>query len=340
MAHPTFEERQGRGFLLHIAIPGYLSEQFRSNLISAFEEHDYAPHPVADWSDQDALERFVDSAIEGGPYGRNVAALNSLCLISGVRGFMLDVLGFRRSELFTDDNEEETMGYIREVLETYPAEGQQESVINFVDYFLANTPAEFGNEICDAIERVFINNPTAYAVVRTQDTSGLPIREIHPALDDHSARLMGEEISRIAESSAVGARTYLSKAAKYLLDGDEIAGVRESWLAVEAAAQQLTGKPDQRLDRALHEIRREGLIPNSFISKLFCTTASQFDDYANKYPGLRHASSNAIPLDMDMWQARFFHGQSVNLVGYLIPYLDNPNKDNEETATDDNPELQ
>lgn len=186
-----------------------------------------------------------------------------------------------------------------------------------------------------------LNSKTAYVVVRKQGFNGLPVRQIYPAMDENSARLMGEEIGRIAESSAIGAHAHISKGAKYIIeDGDYVAGVREGWLALESATQQLTGKPDQALPSALSEIRKRKLIPQSFISELFCSNVSRFNDYANKYPGLRHASSNDLPPDMDMRQARFFFVHCVNLIGYLMPYwADNCNKDDEETSTNDNPEF-
>lgn len=323
MTYQTYEERQGRGPLPEIATIGHLSPRFRRKLILAFENHDY-------------VVRRVKTSGDRMPYrDRAVNWENKKFLIKKWRGFHIDVLDFLLSEI-GDIDVETALVDIANMLNEMPADGHPASVVNFCDYFLSD-PDPAGEEIRAAIAEVFDKHFTAYSVVPTQDVEGKPIRQIWPAIGGMSADVMGEAINRINESSAVGAQTYIRKGAECLNAGDYVGGVRQGWLAVESAAQQITGKPNQALDNALKEILRDGLIPNSAIREIFANAMFRFNKYANKFPGLRHASSTELPPDMSPADARFFYALCVNAVDYLAPYLpDNPNGEGEDTANNDN----
>ncbi len=316
MAYQSYEELQGRGLPLEIAIPGYLSVRFRSNLISAFEEHNYAPDSI-DWSDQDALERLVDFA-QSGPYGRSVDMLNSLELIGGVRDFKVDVLGYRRSQLPNVDSASAAIKYIIRVLEGYPAEGQPESVINIVDYFLAHAYT-LSEEICDAIERVFINNPTAYAVVRTRNKAGTTPRRIQRAMGDHSAIKLRDALERIEESNAERVLDILRDADELLINRTYPAAVSEGYLAVEYAAKKLakqrTGRSGNTLQSAINYLSK-GMDKNSFPASIL-----QMVEIVSKYGnnGKRHKLD--IPINTTREDAVMYLGVCAMAADWLISQM-------------------
>ena len=316
MTYQTFEERQGRVLLLQIVIPGYLSERFRNNLIRAFEEHDYAPDSI-DWSDAGALERYVDTA-QSGPYGRSVDILNSLELMGGVRGFKVNVLGYRPSQLPNVDNVSEAINYITKVLEGYPAEGQPESVINIADYFLANASTLSG-EICDEIERVFINNPTAYAVVRTRNEAGKTLRRIHRAMGNHSAIKLRDALERIEESNAERVLGILWDADERLNEGFYSAAVEEGYGAVEYAAKKLakqrTGNSGNELGKAIKNLHKV------FDKESFPASILQMVEIMGKYANNGKRHKLAIPSNTTREDAVMYLGVCAMAADWLISQM-------------------
>lgn len=316
MTYQTFEERQGRGLLLQIVIPGYLSERFRNNLIRAFEEHDYAPDSI-DWSDAVGLELLVDGSLSG-PYGRRVDMLNSLELMGGVRGFKVDVLGYRRSQLPNVDNVSEAINYVTKVLEGYPAEGQPESVINIADYFLANA-STLSEGICDAIERVFINNPTAYAVVRTRNEAGRTLRRIHRAVGNHSANKLRDALERIEESDEKRVMDILRDADELLNKAAYPSAVNEGYTAVEYAAKKLakqrTGNSGNELGKAIKNLHKV------FDKESFPASILQMVEIMGKYAnnGKRHKLD--IPSDTTREDAVMYLGVCAMAADWLISQM-------------------
>ena len=315
--HLTYEEREGRGPLPEMATPGHLSMRFRRKLILAFETLAYEP------------SEYIN-AIGEPARAFNTARSNQNFLINKLRDYEIHVLEYLLSEISETDGES-ALYFIKGLLEDAPADGEAESVVNFCDYFLRDPGA---GEVGDAIAGVFYNNPSAYAVVATQDTEGLPIRMLYPAIGEMSAEVMGEAISHIYYSDVKGVQTLLRQARDRLDDRDYAGGVERGYAAVESAAKQValqrTGKAPSTLGRALDKIRATESKPDPAQDVIFDVVKGKIGRYANDEEGIRHSLFTKDAPDIGSAQALFFYAMCVMAADYLTSKLaEHPNGEGE-----------
>ncbi len=306
MAYQTFEERQGRGLPLQIAIPGCLPMRFRRIMHRAFQDADY----------KDSEYRAYLIKVVDGFYERvNYPVLHGEGIFKGST---------------PDSHFEEALGYIRKVLHgkgtnrwgeeafMHDAEGYPESVINFLDYVLYHEePA--GKGLCDRIQEVFDNNPTAYAVRQTQNDEGRPVRKICAAMGKHSASKLRDALERIEVSNAKRVQNILWDADKLLNKAEYTSAVNEGYAAVEYAAKQLAkqrkGHSGNTLNSAIRNLITT-LDQNSFPASIL-----EMVEIMSKYGNHGNRHKLDIPINTTREDAVMYLGVCAMAADWLISQM-------------------
>ena len=274
MAYQTYEERQGRGLLLHIAIPGYLPLSFRRLMKAAFEKCD---------DNDPEIRTFLVGLV------RDFERCVKDTVLRGEGIFAHSQDHFDKAQIYIQEMllSKGTNRWGKETFMHY-AEGHPESVINFLDYVLYHEePA--GKGLCDRIQEVFDNNPTAYAVRQTQNDEGRPVRKICAAMGKHSASKLRDALERIEASNAKRVLDILGDADELLKQGIYTSAIEEGWGAVEYAAKQLAkqrkGHSGNTLGSAISNLLKD-IDKNSFQAYILEMVAG-VNKYANN-TGKRH----------------------------------------------------
>ena len=311
MAYQTYEERQGRGLPLQLAIPGYLTLRFRRLMKAAFEKCD---------DNDPEIRTFLVGLV------RDFERCVKDTVLRGEGIFAHSQDHFDKAQIYIQEMllSKGTNRWGKETFMHY-AEGHPESVINFLDYVLYHEePA--GKGLCDRIQAVFDNNPTAYAVVRTQNEEGKPVRKIRPAMGKHSASKLRDALERIEESEVKRVLDILGEAEELLDNGNYTSAVNEGYAAVEYAAKRLAKQRTGHSGNVLMgAINRLNVSQESFQASIF-KMVNIVSKYGNN--GKRHKLD--IPSDATQEDAVMYLGICAMAADYLISQMiEQPNGEGE-----------
>ena len=185
-----------------------------------------------------------------------------------------------------------------------------ESEFNRVLDFIEITVNEIDNfNYATDINDLFISHQAAYWL----DISQHPYRFI-PCANPEQGAATREAIEMLREGGMDGAATHLREAAEHINLGQYADSVKDSILAVESVAREITPRAKRTLGPALDSLEHAGLLKHPYLKAGF----KKLYDYTSDEGGIRHALVFKDAPDVGQDEAVFMFGACASFSAYLV----------------------